>query len=1737
MHDTALDTGRLFFELYWRDTYKRILDVGSMNVNGTLRDVAPANCDYVGTDIAPGPAVDVITNTAEAGLPFADDSFDIVVSTSCFEHDQMFWQTFLELLRVVRPNGFVYINAPSNGPYHGYPYDNWRFYPDSGRALQAWAEKSGFKGYRMVESLTVLRKGDIWNDFALVFAGPQAVLPETLLQDRDTNIYNARNWKSDEIHVFADKTEDMRLIDRFASENDELRQELARKNEEAANGRQEIATLRGKLEQNPLIPVVHNLNQDLREMRARNETQAGQLASAEQALAVTAAEQRLTLAALEEARGESRNLSAKLAASNAQASSLTQENARLQTDNALLQNGNAALQAHIAELQARATSEEDTRKSLEVSLAGRTAELQQSDSALQQAKTELSGVLELAAAALPGALEPDTKPSPLSAVAALRDEIVSLCERVARLSEKEHQMEAQISNLQRSPMRSSIKRIGTLLHGNSEISEKIDFIRKSRAFEFKFYKQQNRIWGSRSSCIKHYMRAPDFRVLRPTPLFDGVYYTSTYQDVADSRVNPFYHYLRFGVSEGRNPNPLFSTSWYLERNPDVSKGAMNPLVHYLRHGAKEGRDPHPLFSTNWYLAQYPDVAKAGANPLAHFLLHGAQEGRNPNPYFDSMWYLERNPDVQDAGEIAVYHYLKAGHREGRDPSPRFSVNAYRQRHLDGNPDVDPLSHFLSSGRSGADLEIAPSAPRPTPQSASTVASQEGRSRTASHETGAIDLQQWRTPFAGNPGIPASDAEIGVFLHIYYPDLTGELLHAIEKIKRPYRLYISTDTDEKKVQIVQELEKHGLTSQAVVKIISNIGRDFGSLILGFTDEIRRHDICLRIHSKKSTHNSAEFGERWRRYLIDELLGTDVRAREIIGAFEADPDLGLVIPHHWPSIANWVTIGDNHAQLSALLQRVGLSIGPSDPIEFPSGAMFWFRSNALAPLLDLNLQEEDFRPAKGEDRDATIAHAIERGLVFFSCLAGYKWAKVPRLHSLEKLDLPTVMHLVGESGLFDTDFYFSKYPDVKAARANALKHYCEAGYREDRDPSALMDTKFYRRLADIRDRNINPIIHYLLEGQPAGLALKRPTVRPATVQVDDLYAAYKRLGSNPEYVGETKPLLRQSTVKPIAFYLPQFHPFAENDRFWGRGFTEWTNTSKAPQLFAGHYQPRLPGELGFYDTRLKEVLARQMELARQYGIHGFCLHHYFFDGKPIMRAPYNHILENPDLDLPFCLHWANEPWTATWDGLATRGGTLLPQTHSPKDDIAFFEDIAPAIRDPRYITVDGRPLLVIYRPRLFPDMAATIERWRECCHKLGLPDLYLTVMQTGFEGRVNPRKYGFDAAIEYPPHNFPLQEISEQIDLYDPFFTGRIHDYREAKAAALARKKEKYKLFRGIITDWDCTARRGNPDILINSTPEDYGDWMRQLCEQTALNLPESEQFIFINAWNEWAEGAYLEPDRKFGYAYLDANARAMNSYERPKERKTASSILVGAHLYYTDLLDEFAEQFANVPGKFSLHVTTCSDDTDGIASRLQERLGNRLLSVEVLRVENVGRDMGPFIMTMLPKAQNHDLCCWVHSKKSVYEPNYATWRGYLLDNLLGSPDQVKAVIEAFESDAKLGLVYPEAFPPIADRVEWGSNFPMTRKLLKQLKVTIKEEQVPEFPAGGMYWFRPRALAPLIDLKLDWKDFEQHSGGAVDPDTGAITDGTLTHALERMITYVARKAGFHEKEVLFKAWKRP
>ena len=389
-------------------------------------------------------------------------------------------------------------------------------------------------------------------------------------------------------------------------------------------------------------------------------------------------------------------------------------------------------------------------------------------------------------------------------------------------------------------------------------------------------------------------------------------------------------------------------------------------------------------------------------------------------------------------------------------------------------------------------------------------------------------------------------------------------------------------------------------------------------------------------------------------------------------------------------------------------------------------------------------------------------------------------------------------------------------------------------------------------------------------------------PKTTAVDQYLAEVfaRSSGSSPEYVAirEDDCDINESEIKLIAFYLPQFHPIPENDEWWGKGFTEWTHVSRATPQFVGHYQPRLPGELGFYDLRLPQIQQRQVELAKLYGIFGFCFHYYWFGGKRLLDRPLKQLLNNPDLDFPFCLCWANENWTRRWDGLDHE--VLIAQAHSPDDDLAFIKDIEPALRDQRYIRANGRPVLIVYRPGLLPDPKASAERWRDYSAKRSLGDLYLVAVQA-FETE-DPRPLGFDAAVELPPHKLGqgAPVLNSQMEIVNSNYQGVICDYNYLIESAKKIPRSDFTLFRGVCPSWDNEARKpGKGMTYENSAPALYQEWLAEACRFAAKESDPDKRLVFINAWNEWSEGAYLEPDRKYGYAYLQATANALKGFAK------------------------------------------------------------------------------------------------------------------------------------------------------------------------------------------------------------------------------------------------------------------
>lgn len=354
-----------------------------------------------------------------------------------------------------------------------------------------------------------------------------------------------------------------------------------------------------------------------------------------------------------------------------------------------------------------------------------------------------------------------------------------------------------------------------------------------------------------------------------------------------------------------------------------------------------------------------------------------------------------------------------------------------------------------------------------------------------------------------------------------------------------------------------------------------------------------------------------------------------------------------------------------------------------------------------------------------------------------------------------------------------------------------------------------------------------------------------------------------------------------LRTIAIHLPQFHPIAENDAWWGKGFTEWTNVAKATPRFKGHYQPHLPADLGFYDLRLPEARAAQAALASDYGIDGFCYYHYWFNGKKVLEKPVEGILQSGEPTFPYCLCWANENWTRRWDGLDKE--VLLAQDYSEADDIAHFEYLLPFFKDERYIKIDGKPVFLVYRTEHFPDIQATAATWRRLAKAEGM-ELYLVRVESFLEG-LDPKTIGFDAAQEFQPnfkrHFKPFRPSLlvrglRKLGLMDSvFMDNEVLDFPQFVEEVLSDPPVDYKRFPCVTPMWDNSPRRKTRAIIFrNASPQVYEYWLGKVVERFEP-YSEDENLVFINAWNEWAEGNHLEPCQKYGRAYLEATKRVLD----------------------------------------------------------------------------------------------------------------------------------------------------------------------------------------------------------------------------------------------------------------------
>lgn len=347
--------------------------------------------------------------------------------------------------------------------------------------------------------------------------------------------------------------------------------------------------------------------------------------------------------------------------------------------------------------------------------------------------------------------------------------------------------------------------------------------------------------------------------------------------------------------------------------------------------------------------------------------------------------------------------------------------------------------------------------------------------------------------------------------------------------------------------------------------------------------------------------------------------------------------------------------------------------------------------------------------------------------------------------------------------------------------------------------------------------------------------------------------------------------------ICYYLPQFYPVPENDAWWGKGFTEWTNVAKAKPLFRGHHQPNIPADLGFYDLRVAETRTAQAELAKKYGIEGFCYWHYWFGGRRILQKPFSEVLKSGEPNFPFCLGWANESWTGIWYGAFDN--TLIEQVyHGKEDEEAHFYALLDAFYDKRYITIEGKPVFYIYQPHKIPECKRFVESWQRMAAKSGLKGLYLIGEDHTMQW--NPQEAGFDASVPHSPgvvfHKLLTSHeksglLVERSEYYYSKYDSakpKIFYYEDYIKTALQDLATNFLQYPSILPNWDNTPRCGfNGFVLINSTPELFRIHLKNAIEQVS-DRPQDKRVIFVKSWNEWAEGNHLEPDLRFGRRYLE-----------------------------------------------------------------------------------------------------------------------------------------------------------------------------------------------------------------------------------------------------------------------------
>ena len=893
-------------------------------------------------------------------------------------------------------------------------------------------------------------------------------------------------------------------------------------------------------------------------------------------------------------------------------------------------------------------------------------------------------------------------------------------------------------------------------------------------------------------------------------LFDASYYTATYPEITKAGVDPLRHFYFHGYLEGRRPNPIFDPTWYLATYSDVKSAGKQPLLHYAFLGEREGRQPSQLFNPTWYRETY--AIPNSQNALSHYLRN--RIGRfSPIPEFDARYYLESYKDVAAARIDPFEHFLVHGYKDGKNPSKEFNTRFYIQRYLKGKTDRNPLLHYLEHRNQAGIFPIPSEIKASIHSEVKRFSKPELRSSKVVKTALSEDLNKL--------GRDANE-QITLKFHDPIPDETPPISAIISPTETP--------------EVFSQLAPQRAEPKAPAQSLSERASTFGLNVEGSVDVVTRW--CAS-------------GWVWRPSTPDQLLEVEaILNGKIIGRTVAN--------QHRPDLVEHNKGSGQYGFILSFSSPLEDEIAPIFRVTGPEGA------TVIAGPTKVHLEPGDEKnEAEAPAEKSFIGPTVEGHVDRMTRYEAVGWAWFPTAPE-QTLRIEAVL----DGKVIGRALAYQPRPDLaKYGKGTGLY-----GFEMKFDDAVLgVNTPEIRALSAFGQALDGEI---RLPPMTRNDAARRGKVSVSALL--DEHAAFTSKGSMFEEFDETilgKVGISKKTFSTplmIAFYLPQFHATEENDAFWGKGFTEWRQLAKGMSRFPGHYQPRIPRDLGFYDLENIDILRAQADLAKASGIHGFGYYYYWFNQKRVLERPLEKLLAS-DVEMPFMLIWANENWTKTWDGSESQ--ILLKQDYMINDEEALLDDLSRHFLDRRYIRIDNRPLFVIYNPKNIPETADTIARWRsKLITRLGVEPLMFMAQTFGDR---DPRPHGLDGAIEFPPH-----KLSDELpgrptpDAYSSDFAGRVIAYDDFVKTSLDEDDPDFPLIKTIVPSWDNDARRPNRGLTLeDSTPLKYQNWLFELLSR-AIDAPVfGTPIVAINAWNEWAESAYLEPDVHLGAANLNATARA------------------------------------------------------------------------------------------------------------------------------------------------------------------------------------------------------------------------------------------------------------------------